>query len=136
MFGSWCQYVVDFDGDGCIDLIVSFVDVIGSVVYYLFEYGWKLGQVIYYSVCLLVVFIMCCCLFVFDIKFIFSVVDLVEVGVEFFEVVCVYVGLLVVIELQNGLKKLIIMLFGIENFWVVMCYNWLVYYVLVVIELG
>lgn len=53
MLGSICEYVVDFDGDGKIDLCNLLVDVIGSVVYYLVVYGWQCGELVVFLVMVL-----------------------------------------------------------------------------------
>lgn len=48
--------VVDFDGDGCCDLVGSVLDVFGFIVNYLKKVGWCMGQLWGYEVKVLVDF--------------------------------------------------------------------------------
>lgn len=137
---SWERFAVDFDGDGKIDLQGSPADAIGSVAHYLKAYGWQSGMPTHYTARFDEATLDLDSLLAPDILPSFSVVSLQAKGVRLDEDAQRHVGLLALVQLQNGdpaaggaPPSYVI---GTDNFYTVTRYNWSSYYALAVIELG
>ena len=135
MPGSINRYAIDFDADGRIDLQRSAADTIGSVAHYLAEFGWQRGLPTRFEVAVPVDAAERATLLVPDIVPSFSAAQFAEHGAELGPAAQEHVGLLALVELQNG-DAAPSYIAGTTNFYAITRYNWSSYYALAVIELG
>ena len=129
------RYAVDFDGDGRIDLHASPADVIGSVARYLADFGWQRGLPIYHEVAPPVDSSDRALLLGPDILPSFSAQQFVERGARLPDSALGLVGLLALVELQNG-DAAPSYVAGTANFYAITRYNWSSYYAMAVVSLG
>lgn len=135
MPSSWNRYAIDFDADGHVDLHGSTADVIGSVAHYMAEFGWTRGMPTHYAVAPPVDSRARALLLAPDILPSFTAAQFAEHGAELSESGRGHVGLMALVELQNGAAAPSYVA-GTGNFYTVTRYNWSSYYALAVIELG
>jgi len=129
------RFAIDFDGDGHIDLLRSRADVVGSVGHYLAQHGWERGMSTHYAVAVPVDSAERAALLGPDIVPSFSAGQFAKAGARLDVAGEKHVGLLALVELQNGARAPSYVA-GTQNFYVVTRYNWSSYYALAVIELA
>ena len=135
MPSSVLKYAVDGDADGHIDLHTNAADVIASVANYLKEFGWQRDLPTHFEVAVPVDASDRAVLLAPDILPSFSAVQFAERGAVLDEAGRAHVGLLALVELQNG-EAAPSFVAGTQNFYAITRYNWSSYYALAVIELG
>ena len=135
MPGSINRFAVDFDGNGHIDMAHSAADVIGSVAHYLAQHGWQRGMPTHYAVKPPVDTADRAALLAPDILPSFTAAQMAERGAVLDAAGAAHVGLLALVELQNG-DAAPSHVAGTQNFYAVTRYNWSSYYALAVIDLG
>lgn len=129
MLFSYLDYVVDGNGDGCCDLFISYDDVFFLIVnYFVRKGGWVCGGL----VVVLVILQVGCELFDFiDWIFIWILFDLVQCGYQFGMLVVVgLIVMLIMLEVSIGKQYWL----GFQNYYVIICYNFLKMYVMVVYQ--
>lgn len=129
------RYAVDFDGDGHIDLLGSPADAIGSVAHYLQAFGWEPGLATHHAIALPSDTATRARLLAPDIVPSFTAAELTAAGAELSPSGQAHVGLLAVVELQNGAAAPSYVA-GTANFYTVTRYNWSSYYAMAVIDLA
>jgi membrane-bound lytic murein transglycosylase B len=135
MPSSVTKFAVDLDADGHINLQNSAADVIGSVARYLSDAGWQRDMPTHYDVAVPVDAADRAVLLGPDILPSFSAAQFAERGAELSPTGRGHVGLLALVELQNG-ERAPSYVAGTQNFYAVTRYNWSSYYALAVIELA
>jgi len=135
MPGSLNRWAVDFDEDGHIDLHRNPADAIGSVAHYLAAFGWVRDMPTHYAVAAPVDVSDRAHLLGPDILPSFTPTQFAERGAELPAPARAHVGLLALVELQNG-DAAPSFVAGTSNFYAVTRYNWSSYYAMAVIELG
>jgi membrane-bound lytic murein transglycosylase B len=135
MPSSIAKYAVDFDGDGRIDLVNDPADVIGSVANYFRAFGWQPGMPPIYPVSFDEARLRKVVLLAPDIVPTFSADSFVAGGAVLEGEALKHMGLLALIELQNG-DDAPSYVAGTQNFYTITRYNWSSYYAMSVIELG
>ena len=135
MPGSVNRYAIDFDGDGRIDLRDSSADAIGSVAHYLAAFGWQRGMPTHYGVAVPVDAAARALLLGPDIVPTFTAAQFAEHGALLAPPGPDHVGLLALVELQNG-DAAPSYVAGTANFYAITRYNWSSYYAMAVIDLG
>lgn len=130
MLFSYLDYVVDGNGDGCCDLFISYDDVFFFIVnYFVKKGGWVWGG----QVVVLVMLVLGCEEFnLIEWMLIWLLVDLVECGYQFS--VLVQLGVMVMLIMLEGSMGKQYWL-GFQNYYVIICYNFLKMYVMVVFQL-
>jgi membrane-bound lytic murein transglycosylase B len=135
MPSSWLRFAIDFDGDGVIDLHRDPADVIGSVAYYLAQFGWARGEPTHFAVEPPADAQQRAILLEPDIVPSFSVAEFEQRGARIATDAKSYAGSLALVELQNG-DAAASYVAGTQNFYAITRYNWSSYYAMAVIELG
>jgi membrane-bound lytic murein transglycosylase B len=129
------KFAVDMDADGHINLQNSAPDVVGSVARYLADAGWQRDMPTHYEVAVPVDAADRAVLLGPDILPSFSAEQFAQRGAELSPAGRTHLGLLALIELQNG-ERAPSYVAGTQNFYAVTRYNWSSYYALAVIELA
>jgi membrane-bound lytic murein transglycosylase B len=129
------KFAVDMDADGHVNLQDSAADVIGSVARYLADAGWQRHMPTHYEVAVPVDAADRAALLGPDILPSFSAEQFAQRGAELSPAGRDHVGLLALVELQNG-DRAPSYIAGTQNFYAVTRYNWSSYYALAVIELA
>ena len=135
MPGSVNKFAIDLDGDGHIDLQRNPADVVGSVANYLAQNGWQRAMPTHYEVAVPVDAADRAALLAPDILPSFSAAQFAERGAVLEEPGRAHIGLLALVELQNG-DRAPSYVAGTQNFYAVTRYNWSSYYAMAVIELA